>query len=174
VRLGESTLENGQLVIAWGHLTLENTKVGAFTCQTLVGGDLANPTGGGAGKGLFEAVTLYDCVEPTCEAAKGLLEVIPEKLEWSSVLIEEAGVFRDRIEGIALREICVGGAGNVEFHGMLKPNVEAGTIIGAAPAKLGFGAGSGELQSLEGAGTVAARLKLMGFEGGEIIRASNT
>jgi len=172
VRLGESTLENGQPVIAWGNLTLENTKVGAFTCQTLIGGDLANPVGGGAGKGGFEAVTFYDCVAPTCEAAKGLPEMIPEKLEWSSVLIEEAGgVFRDRIEGIALREICVGTAGNVEFHGMLKPNVEPGTIIGANPAKLEFGAGSGNLESVEGAGTVAGRLKLMGFEGGEIIRA---
>jgi hypothetical protein len=175
VRLGEGTLENGQSIFAWGHLTLTNTKVGAVTCQTLVGGDLANPTGGGAGKGAFEGVTLYDCEEPTCEGAKGLPEVIAEKLEWSSVLIEEAGgVFRDRIEGIVLREICVGTAGNVEFHGMLKPNIEPGTSIGAAPSKLEFGAGSGELQSVEGAGTVAARLKLMGFEGGELIRARNT
>ena len=175
VRLGETTLENGQSVFAWGHLTLSNTKVGAVTCQTLVGGDLANPTGGGAGKGAFEGVTLYDCEEPTCEGAKGLPEVIPEKLEWPSVLIEEAGgVFRDRIEGIALRTICVGGAGNVEFHGMLKPNIEPGTSIGAAPSKLEFGAGSGELQSVEGAGAVAARLKLMGFEGGELIRPKKT
>jgi len=175
VRLGEGTLENGQSIFAWGHLTLSNTKVGAFTCQTLVGGDLANPTGGGAGKGAFETVTLYDCEEPTCEGAKGLPEVIPEKLEWPSVLIEEAGgVFRDRIEGIALRTICVGGAGNVEFHGMLKPNIEPGTSIGSAPSKLEFGAGSGSLESVEGGGTVAARLKLMGFEGGEIIRPRNT
>jgi hypothetical protein len=160
--------------MAWGSLTLENAKIGALTCLTLEGGVLFNPVGGGAGKGVLDAVTFYECVAPTCEAAKGLQEVIPEKLKWSSVLIEEAGLFRDRIEGITLREICVGGEGNVEFHGMLKPSLEAGTIIGAAPARLVFGAGSGSLQSVEGAVTASARLKLMGFEGGEIITASKT
>jgi hypothetical protein len=176
VRLGETTLDEGLHVMAWGFLTLENTKIGAFTCQTLVGGDLANPAGGGAGKGVLKAVSFYNCVAATCEAEKGRLKVIPEKLEWSSVLIEEAGgVFRDRIEGIALREICVGAAGNVEFHGTLKPKLEAGTIIGAAPAKLEFGAGSGSLQSeKEGPGNASGKLKFMGFEGGEIISAKKT
>jgi len=173
VRLDETALENGLPAIAWGSLTLEDQK-GAFTCQTLVGGSLANPTGGGAGKGFFEAVTLYNCVEPVCEGAGGLLQVTPEKLKWSSVLIEEAGLFRDRIEGIALREICVGGEGNLEFHGTLKPQLEGGTIIGAAPAKLVFGASAGSLQSEKGAVTVVARLKFMGFEGQEIFRAKKT
>ena len=131
--------------------------------------------GGGAGKGLFDAFNFYDCVAPTCEAAKGLQQMAPEKLRWTSVLIEEAGgVFRDRIEGIAVRAICVGGASNVEFHGSLKPEIEPGTSIGAAPARLEFGAASGSLQSVEGAGDVAAHLKFMGFEGGEIIRAKKT
>src|SRR5262249_54683335 len=174
VRLRESALEDGRHVISWGSLTLENAKVGSFTCLTLAGGDLANPTGGGAGKGVLEGVTFYDCISPTCEAAKGLQALIPERPEWSSVLIEEAGAFRDRTEGIALREICVGGASNVEFHGMLKPSLEAGTIIGAAPTRLEFGAGSGELQSVEGAGKVAGKLRLMGFESGEIIHAQKT
>jgi hypothetical protein len=172
VRLAEGAPENGRSVMAWGSVTLENAKIGSFTCLTLGGGDLANPVGGGAGKGVLEGVTFYDCQAPTCEAAKGLLEVIPEKLEWSSVLIEEPSVFRDRTEGIALREICVGGATNVEFHGMLKPQVEGGTMIGF-PAHLAFGAVSGSLQSGEGAGNVSARLKLMGFEGGEMLRAKN-
>jgi hypothetical protein len=173
VRLAETALENGEPVIAWGHLTLENTKIGTVTCQTLAGGDIANPIGGGAGKGALEAVTLYDCTAPTCQAAKGLLEVIPEKPEWSSVLIEEAGAFRDRIEGIALWEICVGGATNVEFHGLLKPGLEAGTMIGSGPSKLNFEANSGSLESSEGPGALAGKLKLMGFEGGEVIRAKN-
>jgi hypothetical protein len=174
VRLEETALENGVPAIYWGSLTLENAKIGAFTCPMLAGGPLANSVGGGAGKGTLDMVAFYDCVAPTCEAAKGLLELIPEKLKWSSVLIEEAGLFRDRIESIALREICVGGEGNVEFHGMLKPSLEAGTLIGAAPARLVFGAGSGSLQSVEGAVTASARLKLMGFEGGEIISAKKT
>jgi hypothetical protein len=173
VLLEESALENGLPAIAWGNLTLESAK-GAFTCQTLVGGSLANPTGGGAGKGFLEAVTFYNCTEPVCEGSGGVLQVTPEKLKWSSVLVEEAGLFRDRIEGIALREICVGGVGNVEFHGTLKPQLEPGTIIGAAPAKLVFGASAGSLQGTEEAGTVAGRLKFMGFEGGEILSAKKT
>jgi hypothetical protein len=113
-------------------------------------------------------------VSPACEATKGLLEVVPEKLKWTSVLIEEAGVFRDRVEGIALRAICVGGTSNVQFHDALKPEFEAGTAQGSAPAKLTFGAGSGSLESTEGAGNVSGKLKFTGFEGGEIIGAMKT
>jgi hypothetical protein len=129
--------------------------------------------GGGAGKGLFDAFGFYDCVAPACEASKGLLEVVPERLKWSSVVIEEAGLFRDRIEGIALRAICVGGASNVEFHGSLKPEFEAGTAQGSAPAKLRF-TGSGSLESAEGATPVSGKLRFMGFEGGEILGARKT
>ena len=46
--------------------------------------------------------------------------------------------------------------------------------IGSAPARLIFDTGSGSLQSSEGAAAVSARLKLMGFEGGEILRARKT
>jgi len=158
----------------WAAAHASANPIAAFTCQTLAGGDIANPVGGGAGKGSFESFAFYDCVAPACEAVKGLLQVIPEKLDWSSVLIEEAGVFRDRIEGISIRAICVGGTSNVEFHGTLKPELEAGTTQGAAPARLEFGAGSGSLTSSEGAGNPSARLKFMGFEGGEMIRAAKT
>ena len=124
---------------------------------------------------MLDAFATYDCAAPSCEAVKGLLEVVPEKLKWSSVLIEEAGTFRDRIEGIGLRAICVGGTSNVEFHGSLKPKLEAGTAQGAAPAKLEFGAGSGSLQTAEGAtGAMSGRQRFMGFEGGEIISARKT
>ena len=157
--------------MGWGNLTLQNASIGALTCQTLVGGDIANPVGGGAGKGAFESFAFYDCVAPACEAAKGLEQMIPEKLDWSSVLIEEAGLFRDRIEGISIRAICVGGTSNVEFHGMLKPEFENGTSQGSAPAILTFGAGSGSLESTEGAGNVSAKLKFMGFGEGQFIGA---
>jgi hypothetical protein len=173
-RLGETALESGLPIMAWASLTLENAKVGAFTCQALAGGDIANPVGGGAGKGLFDAFAFVDCVAPACEAAKGLEQMIPEKLKWSSLLIEEAGVFRDRIEGISIRAICVGATSNVEFHGSLKPEFEAGTSQGSAPALLTFNAASGSLQSAEGAGNVAAKLKFMGFEGGEFLLARKT
>jgi phosphodiesterase/alkaline phosphatase D-like protein len=167
----------GTDVLEWGALTLENSKenskVGAVTCQTLDGGDVANPAGGGAGKGAVDAFTVYDCVAPTCEAAGGKLEVLPEKLEWSTLLIEEAGVFRNKLEGIGLRVICAASALNVEFHGTLKPRFKAGTAIGSSPSKLEFEAASGSLESAEGPGTVTGNLKLMGFEGGEVIRAKN-
>jgi hypothetical protein len=174
VRLPETTPESGDSIMSWGYLTLENAKVGAVTCETIAGGDIANPVGGGAGKGIFDAFGFYDCQAPICEAAKGLLEVIPEKLRWSSVLIEEAGLFRDRIEGIVLSTICVGGESNVEFHGALKPEFEGGTAKGAAPAILVFNTASGSLQSGAEAGAVRARLRFMGFEGKEMIWAKTT
>jgi phosphodiesterase/alkaline phosphatase D-like protein len=170
--LGDAN-SSGLDVILWGRLTLENPKIGALTCQTLDGGDLANPTGGGAGKGTLDAFTVYDCVAPTCEAVGGKLEVIPERLEWSSLLIEEAGVFRDKLEGIGLRAICAAKPLNVEFHGTLKPTVKAGTVIGSSPSKLEFDATSGSLESIEGSGAVTGKLKMMGFEAAEIIRAAN-
>jgi hypothetical protein len=169
-------LEEGAVgtdVLVWGALTLENSNIGALTCQTLDGGDLANPVGGGAGKGALDAFTVYDCVAPTCEGVGGKAEVIPERLEWSSVLIEEAGVFRNKLEGIALRVICEAKALNVEFHGKLKPKVRAGTLIGAAPSKLEFDAGSGSLESALGPGAATGNLKMMGFEAAEVMRVNN-
>jgi hypothetical protein len=163
----------GTDVLAWGVLTLENSKIGALTCQTLDGGDIANPVGGGAGKGVMDGFTVYDCVAPTCEGAGGKLEVIPERLEWSSLLREEAGVFRDKLEGIGLRVICAASVLNVEFHGTLKPRFKPGTSIGASPSKLEFEAASGSLESAEGPGAVTGSLRLMGFEGGEVIRVKN-
>jgi hypothetical protein len=169
-------LEEGALgtpVLMWGVLTLENSKIGALTCQTLGGGDVANPAGAGAGKGAVDGFTVYDCVAPACETVGGKLEVIAEKLEWSSLLIEEAGAFRDKLEGIALRVICAPSAVNVEFHGTLKPKVKTGTLIGASPSKFEFDAASGSLESADGPGAITGTLKAMGFEGGEIIRATN-
>jgi hypothetical protein len=176
VRVAEGALENGPPILSWGNLTLSNAKIGSLTCQTLAGGDVGNPVGGGAGKGVLEGITFYDCTSETCEVtAKGLQALIPEKPEWSAVLIEELATNRDRIEGIALREICVGGTpeSNVEFHGMLKPSLEPGSSAGASPMKLEFG-GSGELQNAvagEEAGKVAGKLKFMGYETGELLGA---
>jgi hypothetical protein len=170
------SLEEGALgtdMLAWGVLTLENSKIGALTCQTLDGGDVAKPVGGGAGKGAIDAFTVYDCVAPTCEGAGGKLELIPDKLEWTSLLIEEAGVFREKLEGIGLRVICAASALNVEFHGTLKPTLKAGTTIGSSPSRVEFEAGSGSLESPEGPGSVTGNLKFMGFEGGEIARVKN-
>jgi hypothetical protein len=177
VRLEEGALADpgsaGLDVIEWGTLTLSNATTGAFKCETAAGGDVENPTGGGAGKGTLDAFSAYDCVAPTCEAAGGKLEAIPEKLEWTSVLIEEAGVPKDKLESIALRVICAASALNVQFHGTLKAKVKGGSEIGVAPSKLEFEAGSGALESTLGAGELTGKLKLMGYEGQELIGVSN-
>jgi hypothetical protein len=160
-------------VLTWGMLTLENTKVGALTCQTLDGMDVANSVGGSAGIGAIVAFTTYDCVAPMCEAAGGKAEILAEKLEWPTLLIEEAGASRDRLEGVMLRVICAASAQNVEFHGTLKPGLQAGTVIGSGPSKLNFEANPGSLESAEGPGALTGKLKMMGFEGAEVIRAKN-
>ena len=99
--------------------------------------------------------------------------MIPERLEWASLLNEEAAVFRDKLEGIGLRLICAGSALNVEFHGTLKPRFKAGTSIGSGASKLEFEANSGSLESTEGPGALTGNLKVMGFEGGEIAKVKN-
>ena len=169
VKLHESTLENGVSTMTWGTLTLENSKTGAITCQTLGGGIVANLPGGGAGKGALDGFATYNCVGEVCEVTHGKLEVTPEKLPWTSVIIEEAGVFKEKIESIHLRVRCTTGS-VVEFHGSLKPTLRAGTVIGANPSKLEFAPSSG---SLSEEGTFTGELKLMGFEGAEILRPKN-
>jgi len=70
VRLGETGLENGQSILAWGHLTLTNTKVGAFTCRRWLAG--TSPTDRRRRRQRpFEGVTLFDCEEPPAKAPKG-------------------------------------------------------------------------------------------------------
>jgi hypothetical protein len=163
----------GLPVMAWGTLTLSNTSIGALRCQTIAAGGVENPTGGGAGKGALAAFFAYNCSTPPCEAAGGRLEVVPEKLGWSSVLVEQQGLFRDKLEGIALRVHCAANGTDIQFHGSLAPQVINGTSIGASPSKLEFGPGSGSLQSTAGAGEVAGRLKLMGYEAQDLIQAKN-
>jgi hypothetical protein len=76
---------------------------------------------------------------------------------------------------IRLSVACPMQALTAEFTGELVPMVEAGTIIGASPAKLQFlKTTSGELESAIGAnarggpsGTVEGKLKLMGYEAAE-------
>jgi hypothetical protein len=160
-------------VLAWGTLTLSNATTGAVKCQTISAGGIENPTGGGAGKGKLLANFAYNCAAPNCEAAGGTVEAVPQKPAWSAVLVEEAGVFRDKLEGIGLRVICAASALNVEFHGSLKPTATNGTAIGSAPSKLEFNAAAGSLESTSGAGEMSGKLKLMGYEGQELIQVRN-
>jgi hypothetical protein len=167
--------EEGQALpaLAWGTLTLTNASVGAVRCKTVAGIQLENPPGGGAGKGRVLALLPYACVAPACEASGGKAELVPEKLPWTSVLIEEASLFRDTLEGIALRAICVAAKQSVQFHGSLKPEVTNGTAIGYFPSKLAFGAGSGSLESTAGAGELSGKVKLMGYGGLELTQVKD-
>jgi hypothetical protein len=132
-----------------------------------------NPTGGGAAKGKLLGAVAYECVAPTCETAGGKAELVPEKLPWSAVLIEEASLVRDKLEGIALRAICAADEGNVQFHGSLAPEFTNGVLIGAAPSTLLFNAGSGTLQSTAGTAEASGKWKLMGYEGQELVQVIN-
>jgi len=99
--------------------------------------------------------------------------VLPQRLPWSALVIEEAGVFLERLEGMGVRVICAASALNVEFHGSLTPKVTNGSSIGAAPSKLEFNPAAGSLESTSGAGEMSGKLKLMGYEGQELIQVKN-
>jgi hypothetical protein len=159
--------------LAWGILALTNASTGTVHCRTVAGVDTENPSGGGAGKGTFPGVIFYACTAPICESAGGKAEVVPEKLPWSSVLIEEAAVLRDKLEGIALQVICAATEQSVQFHGSLKPAIENGTSIGSSASTLEFGAGSGSLQSTLGAGEMSGKWKVIGYEAQELTRVMN-
>jgi len=61
---------------------------------------------------------------------------------------------------------------NSKAKGERTPEVENGTTIGSAPSKIVFGAGSGELEiGTTPEGKVTGSLKIMGYEGGELITA---
>jgi len=189
--------QEGTDILAWGKLVLETKTIGTITCENEFGGDVYNPEGGGvieevnleekpAGEAKVDAFAVYDCVNAECENTfKSKLEIIPEGLnkfgEWEAKLFEEAGVVR-----LKVGNKTVGSATQIKFliacppnglgeiktpsRGELTPKVKNGTLIGSAPAKIEFGAGSGELE-LAGVseGKVNGSLKAMGYESGEII-----
>lgn len=48
-------------------------------------------------QGTVRGVAAYGRAAPTCETAGGKAELVPEKLPWTSILIEEAPLFRDKL-----------------------------------------------------------------------------
>ena len=160
-------------LLAWGTLTLTNASTGAVKCKTAAGVEAENPAGGGAGKGPVAGFVAYACAAPICESAGGQAELFPEKLSWTSVLVEEAPLWREKLEGIALRVNCAATGQSVQFHGSLKPEFVNGVLIGSAPSKLEFAAGSGSLQSTLGAGEVTGKWKIMGYEAQQLTQVKN-
>jgi hypothetical protein len=173
IEKGNASAESPSRVLSWGTLTLTNASTGTLMCETVAGGEIENPVGGGAGKGTIEALTPFNCSAPSCEAAGGQAEAFSEKQQWTAVLIEpEASLFRDKLESIRLGVICAKAKLQVQFHGSLRPKFADGNVIGSGPAELAFGAGSGSLESTAGVGEIGNSVRFMGFEGGGIIRAT--
>jgi hypothetical protein len=157
-------------IISWGTLTLSNATLGATECETVAGGDVENPLGGGIGRQETEAFVPYDCVSETCEAAAGQVELIPEKLPWVGVIEEEPlHVFRVNTSGFVLRLKCAALFTNEEFFATEgkehKPRVINGSGIGSKPSQVEFDALSGELETKPsvGGGKTSGSLKTMGY-----------
>lgn len=149
-------------VITFGKLTLTigTTKI---TCKVLDGGNIWNPTGGGAGLDEILAFTNYECsISPTTECTEGL-ELIAEKLPWSTKLVEGVPI-RDEITGINIRFKCTKPARNLLFTGTLKPKFVLGH-----PSFFEFDTESGHLTNTEvGEATVSGKDHIITDEGREV------
>jgi hypothetical protein len=181
----------GTDIIAWGTLTLQTKTVGVITCLNEFAGDAYNPVGGGAGEGKIDGYVAYDCKNELCESAfASKQEIIPEGLEkfgeWETKLTE-AVVGQPRLKTgnstlnsptqIKFLIKCPpAGLGeiNTKSKGELNPLVSNGTSIGLAPSKVVFDAASGELEIANvKEGKAEGSLKVMGYEGSELISSKN-
>jgi hypothetical protein len=181
--------EAGEQVLMWGKLVLTDAggagHIGSAECQTEWGGKVYNPQGAGGAAGPGEAKLVafqaFNCVSEECKNKTSTLTIAPEGLGVSglSTLFWEAklsaGPTRLKIgnaagsaTSIQWKVACTGLAYSKKWTGELAPELENGTAIGSAPTKLTFN--SGELK-VEGVteGKVSNKLKLMGYEGGEIV-----
>jgi len=155
------------------------------------------PPGGGMAKPgelKVDAFTAYDCTDAECETTlKSKLFIEPEGLgvavvggvaearEWEGQIRTVSGVNQVKIGNATGNEntrikfhiVCPKTTGtelNSKAKGELTPEIENGSAIGSAPAKITFGASSGELEiGATKEGKVTGKLKAMGYEGGEII-----
>jgi len=181
----------GKDVIAWGTLVLQTKTVGVITCLNEFGSDVYNPVGGGAGEAKVDAYAAYDCTNELCETTfASKQEIIPEGLEkfgeWEAKLTE-AVVGKPRLKTgnstlnsptqIKFLIKCPpAGLGeiNTKSKGELQPLVVNGTAIGSSPSKVTFDAESGELEIANvKEGKAEGSLKILGYEGTELISSKN-
>jgi len=175
-------------VLGFGTLQLENINLGLIECHNIVSGNEENPTGGGGAKGELEGNSAYNCNSAACESAGKTVEAFPIGLNnpkegnWEIHMVEEpAGTFKLKLGNKEAKnsrqlklEFKCAGIFETEFHGELKPNAKNGTSIGASPSKVEFkGPESGELESSIGGGWYRGKLKLMGYEGQDLITVKN-
>jgi hypothetical protein len=188
-------------VLMWGIWPFSSSgEIGAGMCYTEWEGTISNPGGAGnnapAGEGKIEGFRADDCEDATCEAQGSKLAVYPTNLgleinpgsvvkrEWEDKLATAAGKTRlqigNKTEGsqqAGLTFYCeqTGKGGFKQLpHGELSPEVENGTAVGSAPARLLFGAGSGALEIGPGLNVgFTGSVKMMGYEGEEVISTKN-
>ena len=108
------TEEKKVQTVSSGTLTFTTT-VGVITCKKSDAGNIWNPT---EGNGLDETILfdLYECSSPECPNS---VTVTAAKLPWSSELVEEAAIIRDKSTGMELAVNCEGH--KVKYHGELEP-----------------------------------------------------
>ena len=134
-----------------------------------------------AGVAKLVAFQAFNCVSEECKNKGSILTVTPEGLGVSGVstLFWEAklsaGPTRLKIgnaagsaTSIQWKVACTGLAYSKSWKGELAPELENGTAIGSAPSKLTFNSGELEVEAVA-EGKVSNKLKLMGYEGGEIV-----
>ena len=176
--------EEGAPTLIWGVIAFTAPEIGEVNCQTEWGGYVFNPEGAGGqarpGEINVAAYQAYNCTSTVCETTlHSMLTMGAESLAWRGKLAEpQPGLVRLKVGNttsesptkIKLHIVCpktTGGEYNKSAQGELAPQVENGTAIGSAPSKLIFN--SGELEVGTEKATVAGKVKMMGFEGGEII-----
>jgi len=192
--------QEGEQALLWGKLLLADagSGIGTAECQTEWGGNVYNPGGAvgsaAAGEAKIDGFQAYNCTSTVCETTdNSRLSVEPEglgvvveggvarRLEWEAKL--SAGPTRlrlgDKTAGsstqIKWHLVCpkTGGAEyNKKWKGELAPELENGTAVGSSPSKLTFNSGELEVEATT-EGKVSNKLRMMGFEGGEIISTKN-
>jgi hypothetical protein len=124
-------------ILEWGKLTLANptSLISPTTCETMAGGYLQNPVGGGAGIGATLRFATYNCANPECpEGAVEIgggkyekeFEIVypPQDFPWPSVLTETEFGIRTDITGVVMELACVA-------HGLSRSAAGEGGSTGA-------------------------------------------
>jgi len=167
-------------VISWGTLTLSNEATGSVTCQNAASGYVENPAGGGAGKGLTQTFTPYNCVSAGCPA---VMEVKSHKDQndigaaagegWPSTLTEAP--IRAVTTGVEVEVKCWLPPAevflDVEYTGSNQPLNKNGTSSGK-PSFEEFDAASGTLESVVGPGKTEKTIKIEGYNEQEVITSN--
>jgi hypothetical protein len=186
--------QEGTHVLMWGTLPVTAPGIGTVTCLTEWLGNVYNPIGGKAGESRIHAYQTAYCANEPCEVTmQSKPSIEPEGLGVTvSGGVASAGAWEGKLSGegsirLKLGNKTAGSPTAIKWHvvcpkttgeeynksltGELTPQLENGSSIGAAPSRLQFNSGSGELEVGTEKAQVANNLKMMGFEGGELITA---